>query len=1129
MSTLTDASLTALVAIKQQFGEAAYQDFMRVINGSPKFQDQVNAFFGTRKGTISVSATSSGAAEYNRDLGDQAAGGLNDFKGSITFGPNSEQYQRAKNDGWSVGYGLAESFAHELGHAFDPGLGNAAQQSAGAAAGNVGRTVLWVRSEAKAELNSLDLMSEARQSLQNDYSDDPTPLPFKSDSQVTGFPRAETAIRELLGSTAVDQLATTCSASEACVSMLTGIMGKFPYGYYDRYFKSLSGDPNAIFPAQEIVLGDHGDFDVVTDATDPDKLNVVDRDSGAIIQSVSTSLLSDGSVVVRIDQYDADGSIYQSDTTVSDADGSITTTTSDGDGNTIFVTNSRTFDDGSKTDTTTYPDGSTETHIYETDGRLASESWLDPDGSYGASNYNVDGSSTTTTYDAESGVNGYKVVSADGSETNYSTIYDGEGGHHQSWTASDGSYGENDLSADGVTFTSHTNPDGSASWSSSDGGYGTTALNADGTFTGSDHASDGTLTTKNYDEYRNLQSDSWTRPDGAYGSDTYGWGGTLESGEAHYTDGSHDTITQDYGQRETLHYAAGGELLTDTVAYTGEGSHTVVDTYTYNTDGSMATDTTTDSNGDSALATYQYDAGGKLVVVEKDQTQADGSYETLHTAYGYDASGQLVTREDQTFTSDDGQHFTRDYSVTHDPENGDQFTEVSSSWQNADGSHGQMFNNADGSKYGDNFGADGAYNTWVSDSGGYLTTNYYAQDASWIQQNAFLTDGSEQITRADGTMTNIVTTHGWLETSDAKTYAADGFLMSEVVSNFSDSYSDQTTTGYARDGSYVTDFQKPDGSSHTTFDAAANDLKSTWTELDGDWNSTETIISGDVRTMQTQSSDGSSDFKVEDDGHLIVENRYDGETSEHYDFNASYAADGSYENHWTNTNGGHGAESYDADTGMRIGDATNYNSDGSWTATQETVNPGVERIWNTQSSDGYWKNDDKLYTNANGSYTETITQSDGSVEYDQSNAATGYYQALTQYGNGESGGYIHNPGSLYLDVSFLNHADGSSDTWGSGGVDNLRFNTVTDSDGSWVNETQTGFGAGSGSSYTDQWQYSDGASTIYSYSDDTGVYTDVISYGSGEIQTYSSADPDDLSGYLGAPGNTEDPGYQPEA
>jgi hypothetical protein len=63
---------------------------------------------------------------------------------------------------------------------------------------------------------------------------------------------------------------------------------------------------------------------------------------------------------------------------------------------------------------------------------------------------------------------------------------------------------------------------------------------------------DGTLTTKNYDDNRNLQSDSWTRPDGAYGSDTYDWGGNLESGEAHYADGSHDTITQDYGQHETL-------------------------------------------------------------------------------------------------------------------------------------------------------------------------------------------------------------------------------------------------------------------------------------------------------------------------------------------------------------------------------------------------------------------------------------------------------------------------------------------------------------------------------------------------------------------------------------------------
>jgi hypothetical protein len=1131
MSTLTDASLTALVAIKQQFGEAAYQDFMRVINSSPKFQDQVNTFFGTdRLGTISIGVTAGGAAEYKRDQNDSTVGGLNNSRGLITFGPTSEQYQRAKDDGWSVGYGLAESFAHELGHAFDPGIGDAAQQSAGATGGTIGKTVLWVRSEAYAELNSLDLMTEARQNLRNDFSDDPTALPFKTGSQITGFPRGEDAVKKLLGSTAADQLAQTCSASEACVSILTGIMGKFPYGYYDRYYQELTGNPSATFPAQQIVLGDHGDFDVVTDPTDPDRLNVVDRESGQLIQSVSTSSLSDGSVAVRIDQYYGDGSIYQSSTTVSEADGSLTTTTSEGDGNTIYTTNSRTFDDGSKTDSTTYPDGSTETHTYEIGGRLASESWHDPDGSYGSSAYNIDGSSATTTYDAETGVNGYKVVTADGSETDYRTIYDADGGYQQSWTASDGSHGENDLSAGGVTLTSRTEADGSASWSSSDGGYGTTVLNADGTFTGSDHASDGTLTTRNYDEYRTLLGDSWSRPDGAYGSDTYGWGGTLESGEAHFADGSHDVITQDYGHRETLHYAAAGELLTDTVSDTsGESSHTVVDSYTYNSDGSMATDTTTNSNGDSGLTTYEYDAGGKLAGLEKDQTQADGSYETLHTAYGYDANGEIVTRQDQTFTSDDGQHATHDYSVSHDPENGDQFTEVSSSWQNADGSHGQMFDNADGSKYGDNFGADGAYNTWVSDSGGYLTTNYYAQDASWIQQNAFLTDGSEQITRADGTMTNIVTTHGWLETTDAKTYAADGFLMSEVVSHFDDSYSDQTTTSYARDGSYVSDFQKPDGNTHTTFDAAANDLKTTWTELDGDWSSTEIITSGDVQTTQILSSDGSSDFKVLDDGHLIVDNSYDSGTGDHYDYTASYAADGSYETHWTNTNGSHGADTFNADTGISTGEATNYNSDGGWSAVQTTQIPGAEFDRSTQSSDGSWMTDHKLFTDANGSYNETVTNSDGTVSYDQDNALTGYHQSITQYGNGESGGYSHDPSALYLNVSYLNHVDGSSDSWGWGGVDNLRFNTETDSDGSWVNEVQTGRGAGSGSSYTDQWQYSDGASTLYSYSGDTGLYTDVVTYGNGEIETYSSADPGDLSGYLGAPGNMEDPGYQPQA
>ena len=357
MNALTSTSLVKLEVIKQQFGDHAFQDFLRVINNSPKFQEQVNTFFSPdRDGGITIGRTSGGVAQYDVSGNDAVVGqGLNNTNGLITFGAIALDYQRAQ--GWSVGYGLAESFAHELGHAFDTGLGNAAQQAASLSNGDIGRTVLLVRSEAKAELNSLDVMSEARRNLRSDSIDDPTPLPFSSGSQVTGFPRVGAAIQSLLGSSASTNLASTCSVSEACLSTVTNIMGNPPYGYYDTYFKSLTNNPNASFPLQQLKVGTQGDFDIFIDDIDPNKLNVVDRSTGKIVQSLEPENSAAGAIGVRVVQYDTDGVAYQSATAIADANGSITTIVRDVQNITLSTAFKQTYDDGTTLTTTRYASG----------------------------------------------------------------------------------------------------------------------------------------------------------------------------------------------------------------------------------------------------------------------------------------------------------------------------------------------------------------------------------------------------------------------------------------------------------------------------------------------------------------------------------------------------------------------------------------------------------------------------------------------------------------------------------------------------------------------------------------------------------------------------------------------------
>jgi len=208
------------------------------------------------------------------------------------------------------------------------------------------------------------------------------------------------------------------------------------------------------------------------------------------------------------------------------------------------------------------------------DGSHGSDRTL-PDGSTLTKTVNADGSSTTSTYTASTGVYGYDVVNADGSSIDYATTYDAGGGYQQSWTASNGTSGENDKADDGSTLTKTVNADGSSTtstYTASTGVYGYDVVNADGSYI--DYlTSYGT---------GSAYQQGWTRSDGTAGSTAVDASG-VQIGDSSLTAAGLQTVDAGGNQlligatsADTLGGGTGGELLI------GEAGSDVITTGTGN-------------------------------------------------------------------------------------------------------------------------------------------------------------------------------------------------------------------------------------------------------------------------------------------------------------------------------------------------------------------------------------------------------------------------------------------------------------------------------------------------------------------------------------------------------------------
>jgi YD repeat-containing protein len=619
---------------------------------------------------------------------------------------------------------------------------------------------------------------------------------------------------------------------------------------------------------------------------------------------------ADGSTSDSTYSYNADGSY--TDTVVSASAGGSATTTVYGYG----------AQGSLLTADTTNPDGSTDDYGYSSQGQILSADLTNADGSTDDSTYayNADGSYTDTVVTTPAGgsatttVYGYNTqgqlqsadtTNPDGSTDNYSYNVQGE-----------------ILSAD------TTNPNGSSNNS-------TYAYNADGSYTDTvvttPSVGGATTTVYSYNAQGQLESDNTTDPSGSTDAYSYNARGQILTADITNPDGSSNDSTYAYNAdgsySDTVVMTPGGGGATTTVySYDPQGQLLGAETtnpdgstddYTYGGQGQLLGADITEVDGSTNDSTYAYNSDGSYTdtVVT---TPAGGSATT--TVYGYNAQGSLLTVDitNPDSSTDDYTYNAQGQLLSADVTNSDGSTNDSTYVYNSDGSYSDTVvttpagGSATTTVYG--YGTQGSLLT-VDTTNPDTSTDDYSYNA----QGQILT---ADITNADGS------------TNDSTySYNSDGSYTNTVVASPALGGATTTVYGYGTQGSLLTaDTTNPDGSTDNySYNSQGQILSADITNADGSTsdssyaynsdasytdtvvttpaggNATSTVYSydpqGQLTNVESQNPDQSIvDYAYNDQGQLVNENDY------------VPAADGSYTDTWSMSNGSHGEYWWNAST-----------------------------------------------------------------------------------------------------------------------------------------------------------------------------------------------------------------------
>ncbi|MDO8465395.1 MAG: putative Ig domain-containing protein [Gallionella sp.] len=551
-----------------------------------------------------------------------------------------------------------------------------------------------------------------------------------------------------------------------------------------------------------------------------------------------SSYTNDGRGDVTTNYYNAGGTLLSRSVSVSDGLGNTTTTNYNPAGQKLSEILVKA--DGSYVNHTFNPDGSfnvttrdgrgdTITVNYHANGVKYGDYWNKADGSYGSDTFNPDGSGSGSgyhpdgSYDVVFHYRTYDFTVHYNQNNSYtgSTIFTDQGNGNTSTTNFD---------VNGATL--------SDSWTKADGTFGSDTYHADGSHIGIVNDGQGGITTENFDVNGNKLNDSWTKVDGTFGSDTY------------HADGSHIGIVNDgHGKITTENFEVNGNKLNDSwtkvdgsygsdifnldgsssgTAHNPDGSYS-----THTSDGAGNTDTTNfDPNGVKQSETWlyswgsttnNYDINGNLTSVS---WQEDGDYGTET----FNADGSLsgtTYRQDGSYST-----YAQDASgnnniwVAYDTSGRKTVDE----WGKADGSYGWDEFSVDGSSSGTTYTADGSHSSYTNDGLGDVTTNYF--DANGGLQSYSVLIGDVQ---GNGTLTN---------------FDANGIELGySVLTN--DGSGNTTTTNY---------------------DVSGNKLSNSWTKADGTYG--DAAYNADGSSSGTNYKlDGSYSTYIDDGyGHVVAAN-----------------------------------------------------------------------------------------------------------------------------------------------------------------------------------------------------------------------------------------------------------------
>lgn len=701
--------------------------------------------------------------------------------------------------------------------------------------------------------------------------------------------------------------------------------------------------------------------------------------------------------------------------------------------------------------------GATNTYYYDATGRVISDTWQISDSSHGTDTFNIDGSTSGNGYNANGSYYNY-VKNGQGTfnELDYASNGTLTGDY---WERPDGFYGNDTFNIDGSSSGAiYNDNDGSHSTYTNDGlgnvtttnfdpngnelGYNIAINNDHGVVTTTQYDINssvlgssitfndglGNTTTATFDASGTKLDDTWTKAEGSHGSDIFNADGS-STGTSYNAEGSYRSYSNDgLGNNTTQFNNESGRLIGDQWVHADGSSGTDVIDPVSGIKVSGMTNNPVKGYTDTYTRT-QLDNGSLETILN--YTYTDGSTYITDTVKVADGSYQ------QCWSRSDGSSGTTNYIAQTGEKSGTiinaakGYSEVFDNTVLANGSTEAVlaYTYTDGSTYTTDTvkAADGSYQqSWSWSAGSSGTTNYNAATAE-----------------KSGTIINPV--KGYSEVFDTSVLV-DGLTEAVLAYTYTDGSTYTTNTVKTIDGSYVQTWSRSDGSSGTTnFTASTGEKTGTISNPAKDYSEV---------FDNTALVDGSTEAKL----------AYTYTDGSIYTTDTVKAADGSYQQRWSRSDGSSGTTNYIALTGEKSG---------------TTLNPakGYSEVFdNTVLANG--SIGAKLaYTYTDGStyITDTVKAIDGSYQQTWSKSLDGSsgttnYSALT----GEKSGTANYPAKGYSETF--------DDTILSNGSTEAVINYCYTNGSTYTTDTIKAIDG----SYTQVWNKSDGTSGT-KVVDSTGV------------------------------------------